>query len=393
MMIKHIKAVFVTASLLLSPFLVAEPLTPNQLHATLGIVTNFILDDGIQFHGKSYKAITSPHTGRVWLDRNIGASKKCTSYDDAQCYGNYFQWGRAYDGHESSVDSTTVLATDINNAGAEYIRGNADWASTDLSYGNARATNWLKTDGSTVCPVGYRVPLRSELDAEVGDISNKETAYANFLKFPATGYRNYNNGNYSAVGTWGTVWSISSTLHRASYFRFYSASDWNDVGVRAWGLSVRCIKHEGEQNLVRDDSKEVVYQINSGLMWQDDVAAETVTKRWLTPAKFTDCSLSGFNCENTSGDTAASYCTALNLGGYDDWRLPTKEELFGIVKSDATNPSISAVFQHTASAFYWSSTTWAGGSSFAWRIFFYSGFQGDDNKNYSNYVRCVRAGQ
>ena len=269
-MIKLIKQVFVTASLLFTPLLVAEPLTPNELHATMGIVTNFILDDEIRFHGKSYKAITSPHTGRVWLDRNIGANRKCASLDDAQCYGDYFQWGRAYDGHESSIDSTTVLATDINNAGAEYIRGNADWASTDLNYGNSRTTNWLKTDGSTVCPVGYRVPLRSELDAEVGDISNKETAYANFLKFPATGWRDYGNANYYDIGTWGTVWSVSSTLDRASYFRFYSISNWNDVGERAYGLSVRCIKHVGKPLIYHSGiSYDTVVSPYTGRVWLD----------------------------------------------------------------------------------------------------------------------------
>ena len=271
MMMRHIKTVFVTVSLLLSPILVAEPLTPNQLHATLGIVTNFILDDdGIQFHGKRYKPVTSPHTGRVWLDRNLGASQVCTSFNDTACYGDYYQWGRAYDGHESSVDSTTVLATDINNAGAEFIRGNVDWASTDLSYGNARATNWLKTDGSSVCPVGYRVPLRSELDAEVGDISNKETAYANFLRFPVAGWRDYFNANYYDVGTWGTVWSVSSTLNKASYFRFYSISNWNDLGDRAYGLSVRCIKHEGKPLIYHNTTTyATVASPYTGKVWLD----------------------------------------------------------------------------------------------------------------------------
>ena len=250
---------------------VMADLTQNQLHATMGIVTNFILSDGtVQFHGKSYKPVTSPHTGRVWLDRNIGASKKCTSYDYPLCYGDLFQWGRKHDGHESSVDSTTVVASDINNAGAEYIRGNADWASTDLSYGNSRATNWLKTDGSAVCPVGYRVPLRSELDAEVGDISNKETAYANFLKFPAAGYRSYGSANFYDVGTWGTVWSVTCTASRASYFRFSSTSNWNDGGERAWGLSVRCIKHVGKPLIYHNTTTySAVTSPHTGEVWLD----------------------------------------------------------------------------------------------------------------------------
>lgn len=222
-------------SALCTSALVAAPLTPNELHATMGIVTNFILsDDNIKFHGKNYQPVTSPHTGRVWLDRNIGANKKCASSDDAQCYGNYFQWGRKHDGHESSVDSTTVQATNINNAGAEFIRGSLDWASTDLSYGIARATNWLKTDGSSVCPVGYRVPLGVEIQAELGNINNAATAYTNFLKLPAAGARDYLTTNYFGVGTSGRVWSVSSTETGASYYHFYSASFWMTNGDRAW---------------------------------------------------------------------------------------------------------------------------------------------------------------
>jgi len=378
----------------LSTFMLADtPLTTNQLHATMGIVTNFILDDDIQFHGKTYKPVTSPHTGRVWLDRNIGANKKCTSFDDVQCYGDYFQWGRAYDGHESSVDSTTIVASDINNAGTEFIRTSTDWASTDTNYGNARATNWLKTGGSSVCPVGYRVPLKSELEAETGDIGNIYTAFANFLKFPATGYRDYASANYIDKGTRGTVWSVSSTLTGASYFGFISSAlYWTNSGYRAWGLSVRCIKHTGEYT--RDTAKEIVTQVSARLMWQDDVAAETVTKRWLTAVNYNDCVDYNNNCENTSGDTATSYCTNLVHGGYNDWRLPTRDELLGIVKSSAVDPSISSVFQHTASDSYWSSTTQASyGNHYAHVVNFYSGGLSSSFKTYNRYVRCVRAGQ
>jgi len=250
---------------------VAEVLTELELHATLGIVTNFILDDGaVQFHGKTYKPVVSTHTGRVWLDRNIGANQKCTSFDDAQCYGDYFQWGRAYDGHQNSIDSTTILASNIIDAGTEFIRGASDWANVDMNYGNYRATNWLKTDGSFVCPVGYRVPLRSELAAEVGDISNKETAYTNFLKLPAAGYRRFDNANYNSVGTWGTVWSVSSTLSNASYFRFWSVSNWNVEGERAWGLSVRCIKHVGKPLIYHNTTTyATVTSPYTGKVWLD----------------------------------------------------------------------------------------------------------------------------
>ena len=146
-----------------------------------------------------------------------------------------------------------------------------------------------------------------------------------------------------------------------------------------------------KEGYIRDDSKEVVVQISTGLMWQDNVAAQTVTKRWLTELNYYKCTNNNTDCENTAGDTAATYCTDLSLGGFSDWRLPTKEELFGILKSDATFPSISAVFQHITSDFYWSSTI--DNDYGAWGATFDYSNHSISGKNNSYYVRCVRAGQ
>ena len=137
---------------------------------------------------------------------------------------------------------------------------------------------------------------------------------------------------------------------------------------------------------IRDDAKEVVTSIRTGLMWQDDIAAETVEKPWLTPLNYYKCTHDQTDfCTDTAGDTAATYCENLSLGGYSDWKLPTKDELVGISKS--------SVFTHVASNYYWSSTTNANYSSYAWGVHFSNGNQGYYYKYYSYYVRCVRAGQ
>jgi len=69
-------------------------LTDVQLHAVMGIITNFILssDENVIIHnGTRYGTIKSPYTGKTWLDRNLGASKVCTSVRDTACYGDYYQ--------------------------------------------------------------------------------------------------------------------------------------------------------------------------------------------------------------------------------------------------------------------------------------------------------------
>jgi hypothetical protein len=44
---------------------------------------------------------------------------------------------------------------------------------------------------------------------------------------------------------------------------------------------------------------------------------------------------------------AISYCESLELGGYDDWRLPNKNELLSIVDYSKISPAIKDGFVNT----------------------------------------------
>ena len=107
------------------------------------------------------------------------------------------------------------------------------------------------------------------------------------------------------------------------------------------------------------------------LMWQDDEAANTVKKDW---------------------DSAIAYCKSLALLGFNDWRLPTKDELESIVDK-SRKPTIKKEFKNVSSSHYWSSTTDKNFKNFAWYVFFYNGFVSNHNKDRNFYVRCVRAGE
>ena len=72
-------------------------------------------------NGIEYLTVTSPDTGKIWLDRNLGASQVCTSSTDSSCYGNLYQWGRNDDGHESSSTTTVTRASNINPGYANFI--------------------------------------------------------------------------------------------------------------------------------------------------------------------------------------------------------------------------------------------------------------------------------
>jgi hypothetical protein len=80
--------------------------------------------------------------------------------------------------------------------------------------------------------------------------------------------------------------------------------------------------------------------------------------------------------------TAARLCDELVLGGYSDWYLPSKDELG---KLYINRISIGGF---TTGA-YWSSSEDA--ANYAWRISFVLGSNGSHLKNYTYYVRAVRA--
>ena len=152
-------------------------------------------------------------------------------------------------------------------------------------------------------------------------------------------------------------------------------------------------------NYTRDAGNEIVTDHVTGLQWQDDLAVATVQKQWLETISYEQCTgtngqtLDATQCSVTAGDTAASYCTNLVLGGFIDWRLPTRKELVSLSDYGQSSPAIDVTFQNTASSVYWSSTTYVGDVSRAWIVYFYYGSQNDFAKSNGSYVRCVRAGQ
>lgn len=118
----------------------------------------------------------------------------------------------------------------------------------------------------------------------------------------------------------------------------------------------------------------VVIDNTTGLEWQDNV--ESVQKPW----------------DEFEGDTAATQCAILDLGGHDDWRLPSIRELQTLADSSQYDPAITeGGFNHIFSDYYWSSTVVGSNTSdSAWAVGFLYGHSsfGDESENL--YVRCVR---
>jgi Leucine-rich repeat (LRR) protein len=177
-------------------------------------------------------------------------------------------------------------------------------------------------------------------------------------------------------------------LNAMSAFYWSSTSRAGDTGG-AWGVHFR---HGYDGNGAKDSSYFVravrggqcglfddlvinsdgtVTDTTSGFMWQQE--APSTVKSW---------------------PEALSYCENLDLGNYSDWRLPEKGTLGSITDLNQFYPAInSSVFFGNLSAFYWSSTSTADGTGYAWGVYFYDGYDSINAKDSSYFVRAVRGGQ
>ncbi len=99
-------------------------------------------------------------------------------------------------------------------------------------------------------------------------------------------------------------------------------------------------------------------------------------------------------------EDAQLLCNSLTKGGRLGWRLPTLQELASLVDPRVLSSGLSGLALPTGSPFsnvqastYWSATTFAGDTDFAWGVDFGLGTVGPTAKPVSTFVWCVRGGQ
>ena len=115
-------------------------------------------------------------------------------------------------------------------------------------------------------------------------------------------------------------------------------------------------------------SQKVVLDNNTGLMWQQTIAPSTYI--W---------------------DKAVLYCNNLPYASYTDWRVPTPNELLTIVENSKYDQAIDTTyFPNTPGSYFWSSSTYASNTSYAWGVLFGYGYVYGSYKTGDSYVRCVR---
>lgn len=168
-------------------------------------------------------------------------------------------------------------------------------------------------------------------------------------------------------------WSATTAAFNSSHAwssHFFDGFDY----VYSKSNSYYVVAVRGERNNTTDhliiNGDGTVTDILTGLMWEQQAASD---KNW---------------------EGALSYCEGLSLAGYDDWRLPSMNELKSIVDYKKTNPSIDKMaFSDAVGNTYWSATSHWVYTDSAWLVSFDYGNGKYANKSDRYYARALRGGQ
>jgi len=133
---------------------------------------------------------------------------------------------------------------------------------------------------------------------------------------------------------------------------------------------VRAVRGDAlDTGIFFDNCDGTVTDLRTGLVWQKETSGPVMTL-----------------------DDAINDCEDLSFAGFDDWRLPNKNELMSLVNFDQESPAIDTTFfSDTYSDKYWTSTTFSGDEPGVWQVHFKNG-----QLEYSSdaaYLRAVRGGQ
>ena len=215
------------------------------------------------------------------MDRNLGATSATPG--DVGALGLLYQWGRKdpFLG-SSSISSSTLAKSTItwpyavesnsSNGTIEYATAhpttfitynskNYDWYYTgDSSTDNSRWTT-SSNDKSIYnpCPSGWRVPdggsngiwSKAGFDDTTYDSTNEGISFSisspSTTWYPASGYRDIDDGSLNGVGYYGYYWSASPSSNNSfsAYSLYFNGSGYvspADGYGRARGYSVRCLQ-------------------------------------------------------------------------------------------------------------------------------------------------------
>ena len=178
---------------------------------------------------REYGTIVSHQTGRIWLDRNIGADSRTSS----STYATVGTWNNSY-GLVFRWDDVTT--GDFRNDGPNPICPSGFRLPKKAEWCEEAANGTL---GSVTCP-----------DDGIGAISNGATAFYHLL-LPMAGYKPNTattsgeaDAGAKVLGAYGGYWSSDASVNLGQNLRFNSSNAYMNTSNKSHGLSIRCIKKD-----------------------------------------------------------------------------------------------------------------------------------------------------
>ena len=117
------------------------------------------------------------------------------------------------------------------------------------------------------------------------------------------------------------------------------------------------------------NAKDVILDTTTSLLWQDS----SINKDALVTYK-----------------EASNYCKHLKIDKYENFRLPTLQELQTIIDYNNYKPAILNGFKYVESTTYWTTTPFADDMSERWTIDFEKGARSVKAIYYDRRFRCVQ---
>jgi hypothetical protein len=198
--------------------------------------------------------------GKIWLQQNLGSPQVAFHEYDEASFGDFFQWGRWDDGHQSRTSSSITGGSTLLNpshiplGNPNFIIGTTAagtrwWGVGGLATDTWSGTSITATNGKDPCTAlgaGWRLPTAAEWNTVsfVEDLFGTLAAFGSNLKLTTSGYRYSNDGFFYPVGDIGYYWT--STAVDNSNAKVFFFDNLYNAGIassaRGEGFNCRCVK-------------------------------------------------------------------------------------------------------------------------------------------------------
>jgi len=267
-----------------------------------------------------------------------------------KCIQQRFEVKTPVSGQPVVIDLNTGLRWEQSYSSEQYNWGNAANHCKDL--------NEMNDFSGYAGYKDWRVPTVQELFTIV------DSGRAN-PAFDGTVFTNMNE----LYGNGSVLWTSQDMNDGAGYYftpndggNWYAAKEDDDVNVV-------CVSGGKMPGASFDVQENVVVDETTGLMWQRGYVSD---KTWVQALEY---------CKKLGEDKYA---------GFDDWRLPNKNELASLLNLDKNTAPYSA-FPDMPDKSFWSSSTFADNPDNAWFADFSLGLMGTNPKSDGGlYALCVR---